>query len=127
MKEEIRCENAPAAIGPYSQGIKFGNLVFVSGQIPIDILSGNLIQGDIRKMTEVVLNNIKNILNSAGLDMKNVLKVTIYLKDMGSFKDVNEVYAKFFEKPYPSRVTIAVKELPKNADIEIEVIAGYGN
>ncbi len=127
MKEEISCDKAPEAIGPYSQAIKFGNLVFVSGQIPIDPTTGNLIQGDIRKMTEVVLTNIKNILNSIGLDMKNILKTTIYLKDMANFKDVNDVYSTFFSKPYPARATIAVKELPKNAEIEIEVIAGYGD
>lgn len=127
MKEEINCNKAPQAIGPYSQAIKFGNLVFVSGQIPIDPTTGNLIDGDIKKKTEGVLTNIKNILNSIGLDMKNVLKTTIYLKDMVNFKDVNDVYATFFSKPYPARVTIAVKELPKHAEIEIEVIAGYGD
>lgn len=127
MKEEIICDKAPNSIGPYSQAIKFGNLIFISGQLPIDTSTGDLIQGDIRRETEVVLTNLRNILNSIGLDMKNVLKITIYLKDMANFKDINDVYATFFTKPYPARVTMAVKELPKNADIEIEAIAGYGD
>lgn len=127
MKEEIRCDKAPKAIGPYSQAIRFGNLVFISGQIPVDPSTGNMVSGDIKKMTETVLTNIKNILNSIGLDMKDILKTTIYLKDMENFKDMNDVYSLFFKPPYPARVTVAVKELPKYADIEIEAIAGYGD
>ncbi|MCM1312793.1 MAG: RidA family protein [Bacteroides sp.] len=115
--------NAPAAIGPYSQAIEANGTVYVSGQLPIDPATGNFVEGGIKAEARQSLTNIKNILAIAGLEMKNVVKVTVLLADMGSFADVNEVYAEFFEAPYPARSAFAVKALPKGGNIEIEAIA----
>jgi len=123
MKKKIETGRAPSAIGPYSQGVFYNDLIFVSGQIPIVPDTGEVIKGDVKKATEQVLMNIKNILESAGSGMDKVLMATIYLVNMEDFPIVNEVYSSFFAEPYPARVTVGVNKLPKDVDIEISVIA----
>ena len=115
--------NAPAAIGPYSQAIYVGNLVYTSGQIPIDPATGIIVEGGIKEQTRQSLTNVKAILESAGLTMGNVVKTTVFLADMNDFAEMNSVYAEFFAEPYPARSAVAVKTLPKGALVEIEVIA----
>jgi 2-iminobutanoate/2-iminopropanoate deaminase len=122
-KKVVQTEKAPKAIGPYSQAIQAGNFLFLSGQIPLDPKTGELAKGDIRKQTQQVLENIKGVLESQGLGMENVVKSTIFLKDMGNFNQVNEVYATYFPSSPPARSTVEVAKLPKDADIEIEAIA----
>ncbi len=122
-KKAIYTEKAPKPIGPYSQAIQAGHYLFLSGQIPIDPESGELIKGDIREQTQRVLENIKSILNSQGSEMDDIVKVTIYLKDLRNFSQVNELYATYFSRTPPARSTIQVSDLPKNAEIEIEAIA----
>ena len=115
--------NAPAAIGPYSQAIMAGNTVYVSGQLPINPATGQFAEGDIKALAAQSLTNIKNILASEGMEMSDVVKVTVLLRDINDFAAVNEVYAQFFSAPYPARSAFAVAALPKGADIEIEAIA----
>jgi len=122
-KRVIQTEKGPKAIGPYSQAIEAGDLLFLSGQIPIDPKTGELIMGDIRKQTQQVLENIKGILESQRRGMEDVVKVTIFLKDMGNFSQVNEVYATYFPSSPPARSTVEVAKLPRDVDIEIEAIA----
>jgi 2-iminobutanoate/2-iminopropanoate deaminase len=122
-KKVIQTEKAPKAIGPYSQAIQAGNLLFLSGQIPLDPKTGELVKGDIREQTKQVLENIKGVLESQNLVMGNVVKVTIFLKDIGNFNQVNEVYAIYFPSSPPARSTVEVAKLPRDADIEIEAIA----
>lgn len=122
MKEVINSKKAPGAIGPYSQGIKAGGLVFVSGQLPIDAATGIMAEG-IEQQTRQSLTNIQHILSEAGLTMNNVVKTTVFLADMSLFGDMNKVYATFFEKDCPARSAVAVKALPKEALVEIECIA----
>ena len=119
----ISTEKAPAAIGPYSQAIQVGNLVYTSGQIPIDPATGSFVEGGIKEQTLQSLTNVKAILEEVGLTMSNVLKTTVFMTDMGDFADMNSVYAEFFTEPYPARSAVAVKSLPKGALVEIEVIA----
>ena len=123
MKEVISTPKAPAAIGPYSQAIKVGNLVYTSGQIPIDPATGSFVEGGIKKQTRQSLLNVKAILEAAGLTMGNVVKTTVFMADMNDFADMNAVYAEFFAEPYPARSAVAVKSLPKGALAEIEVVA----
>ncbi|MBQ9362880.1 MAG: RidA family protein [Bacteroidaceae bacterium] len=123
MMNAISTKNAPAAIGPYSQAIDAGQTVYVSGQLPIDPATGNFAEGGIQAEARQSLTNIKNILAEAGLTMKNVAKVTVLLADIQNFAAVNEVYAEFFEAPYPARSAFAVAALPKGSNIEIEAIA----
>lgn len=123
MKKVISTSKAPAAIGPYSQAIQVGNLVFASGQIPIDPAIGNFVAGGVREQARQSLTNVKAILDEAGLTLDNVVKTTVFLADMNDFADVNAVYAEFFAEPYPARSAVAVKTLPKGALVEIEVIA----
>ena len=123
MKKVISTSKAPAAIGPYSQAIQVGNLVFASGQIPIDPATGNFVAGGVREQARQSLTNVKAILDEAGLTLGNVVKTTVFLADMNDFADVNAVYAEFFAEPYPARSAVAVKTLPKGALVEIEVIA----
>ena len=122
-KKVIQTEKAPKAIGPYSQAIQAGNLLFLSGQIPLDPVSGELVKGDIREQTRRVLENLKGVLESQHLGMDDVVKVTIFLKDMGNFNQVNEVYATYFPSSPPARSTVEVARLPRDAGIEIEAIA----
>lgn len=123
MMKAINTDKAPAAIGPYSQAIHAGNLVFVSGQLPVDPATGNFAEGGIKELTRQSLTNMKNILEAEGLKMSQVVKTTVFLADMADFAKMNEVYAEFFEKPFPARSAIAIKTLPKNARVEIECIA----
>ena len=122
-KKVIQTEKAPKAIGPYSQAIQAGNFLFLSGQIPLDPKTGELVKGDIRKQTQQVLENIKGVLESQGLGMEDIVKVAIFLKDIGNFNQVNEVYATYFPSSPPARSTVEVAKLPRDADIEIEAIA----
>ncbi|MDD6498701.1 MAG: RidA family protein [Bacteroidales bacterium] len=119
----ISTTNAPAAIGPYSQAIKVGELVFVSGQLPIDPATGAFAEGGIKELTRQSLTNMKAILEEAGTSMANVVKTTVFLADMNDFAAMNEVYAEFFTAPFPARSAVAVKTLPKGALVEIECIA----
>ena len=119
----IETTKAPAAIGPYSQAIQVGNLVYTSGQIPIDPVTGAFVEGGIKEQTRQALTNVKAILEKAGLTMSQVVKTTVFMADMGDFADMNAVYAEFFDKPYPARSAVAVKTLPKGALVEIEVVA----
>jgi 2-iminobutanoate/2-iminopropanoate deaminase len=123
MKKVISTTKAPAAIGPYSQAIRVGNLVYTSGQIPIDPATGNFVEGGIKEQTRQSLTNIKAILEEAGLSMADVVKTTVFMADMNDFADMNSVYAEFFAEPYPARSAVAVKTLPKGALVEIEVVA----
>ncbi|MBQ4413106.1 MAG: RidA family protein [Prevotella sp.] len=123
MKKVISTSKAPAAIGPYSQAIQVGNLVFASGQIPIDPATGSFVAGGVKEQARQSLTNVKAILDEAGLTLDNVVKTTVFLADMNDFADVNAVYAEFFAEPYPARSAVAVKTLPKGALVEIEVIA----
>ena len=119
----ISTTTAPAAIGPYSQAIKVGELVFVSGQLPIDPATGAFAEGGIKELTRQSLTNMKAILEEAGTSMANVVKTTVFLADMNDFAAMNEVYAEFFAAPFPARSAVAVKTLPKGALVEIECIA----
>jgi 2-iminobutanoate/2-iminopropanoate deaminase len=119
----ISTKKAPAAIGPYSQAIQVGNLVYTSGQIPIDPVTGAFVEGGIKEQTRQSLSNVQAILKEAGLTMANVVKTTVFLADMADFADMNTVYAEFFSEPYPARSAIAAKSLPKGALVEIEVVA----
>ncbi len=123
MKKVISTTKAPAAIGPYSQAIQVGNLVYTSGQIPIDPTTGNFVEGGIKEQTRQSLTNVKAILEEAGLSMADVVKTTVFMADMNDFADMNSVYAEFFVEPYPARSAVAVKTLPKGALVEIEVVA----
>ena len=122
-KKAINTEKAPKAIGPYSQAIQVGNLVYTSGQLPINPTTGAFPEGGIKEQTRQSLCNIQAIMEEAGLTMSNVVKTTVFLADMNDFADMNAVYAEFFTQPYPARSAVAVKTLPKNALIEIEVVA----
>lgn len=119
----ISTSKAPGAIGPYSQAIRTGNLVFVSGQLPVDPATGNFAEGGIKELTRQSLLNVKHILEEAGTDMAHVVKTTVFLADMADFADMNEVYAQFFDAPFPARSAVAIKTLPKNARVEIECVA----
>ena len=122
-KTAIHTEQAPAAIGPYSQGIKAGNTVYVSGQIPIDPVTGEFAGEDIAAQTRQSLTNIREILKAGGADMSHVVKTTVLLKDIADFAAMNEVYAEFFTEPYPARAAFQAAALPKGALVEIEAIA----
>ena len=122
-KEAISTANAPAAIGPYSQAIKAGGTIYVSGQLPIDPATGEFAGDDIRSQTRQSLTNVKNILSEAGTDMGSVVKTTVLLADIADFAAMNEVYAEFFEAPFPARAAFQVAALPKAAKVEIEVVA----
>lgn len=121
-KTVISTQGAPGAIGPYSQGIKIGNLVFTSGQLPIDVKTGNMPE-TIEEQTKQSLENVKAILEEAGSSMDKVIKTTVFLSDMNNFGKMNDVYATFFKGDYPSRSAIQVARLPKDALVEIEVVA----
>ncbi|MCX7951371.1 MAG: RidA family protein [Clostridiales bacterium] len=122
-KVVISTNNAPAAIGPYSQAIRFGNMVFTSGQIPLNPQTGELVVDDVRKAARQSLENVKAILEAAGTSMDNVIKTVIFLKDINDFAAVNEVYGEYFKEKMPARSTVQVGKLPKDALVEIEAIA----
>lgn len=123
MKQVIHTDKAPAAIGPYSQAIQIGQLLFTSGQVPIDPETGAIVEGGIQEQARQSLNNIKAILNAAGTNMGAVVKTTVFLQNMNDFAAMNEVYAQFFQEPYPARSAVQVGRLPKDALVEIEAIA----
>lgn len=123
MNQPIHTPKAPAAIGPYSQAVKAGNLVFVSGQIPVDPATGEFAGNDITTQTRQSLTNVRSILEQAGCSCADVVKTTVLLADMGDFAAMNAVYAEFFTQPYPARAAFAVKDLPKGALVEIEAVA----
>jgi 2-iminobutanoate/2-iminopropanoate deaminase len=124
MKKEILTSSAPAPIGPYSQAIDTGSMVFCSGQIPLDPSTGAIVgEGDVEVQTRQVMKNISEVLRQAGLGFQQVIKTTIFLKNMGDFPKVNAVYAESFQAPYPARSTVEVARLPKDVAVEIEVIA----
>lgn len=122
----IHTNNAPAAIGPYSQAIEVYGFIFASGQIPIDPSTGNFVEGGIKEQTKQAITNAKNILKEAGTDLAHVVKTTVYLANMADFAAMNEVYATFFQQPFPARSAVAVKDLPKGALVEVEVLAYKG-
>jgi len=122
-KQIINTNNAPAPIGPYNQAVKSGNFLFISGQVALKPGTNDLANADIIEETHQVLQNLKVILAEAGMDFSNIVKTTIFLSDMELFSRVNEIYAKYFEGDFPARETVAVKGLPKNANVEISVIA----
>ena len=119
----IHTDKAPAAIGPYSQAIEVNGFVFASGQIPIDTATGVFVEGGIQEQTRQALTNAQQILQTAGTDLNHVIKTTVFLSDIANFGPMNEVYAQFFTEPFPARSAVAVKDLPKGALVEIEVIA----
>ncbi len=121
--KSISTDKAPAAIGPYSQAVRTGNLVFVSGQLPIDPATGAFAEGGIKELTRRSILNAKAILEQAGTDLAHVVKTTVFLVDMGDFAAMNEVYSQFFTEPFPARSAVAVKTLPKGALVEMECIA----
>jgi len=123
MKEIIKTDNAPQAIGPYSQAVKCGNLLFVSGQIAIDPSTGDMIEGSITDKFNRTMDNIKAILEAAGMGLKDVVKVTVFFKDISDFATVNKAYANYFTSDYPAREAVEVARLPKDADIEVSCIA----
>jgi 2-iminobutanoate/2-iminopropanoate deaminase len=123
MREVIATPNAPQAIGPYSQAIRANGFLFVSGQIPLDPASGQLVAGGVAEQTRRVLQNLQAIVEAAGSSMDKVVRTTVYLKDMGEFAAMNEVYAKFFPQSAPARATVEVARLPKDVRVEIDLIA----
>ncbi len=125
MAERHRVEtaDAPAAIGPYSQAIRAGDLVFCSGQIPLDPKTGELVKGDIRDQTCRVLDNLAAVLAAAGTSLKNAVKCTVFLADLNDFAAMNEVYAQYFGEPFPARATIEVRRLPRDVRVEIDAVA----
>jgi 2-iminobutanoate/2-iminopropanoate deaminase len=125
MKTIIRPKNSPAPVGPYNHAVRIGDLLFCSGQIPLDPASGNLVSGDIRAQTERVLENVKAILADQGLTFANVVKSTVFMINLGDFAAMNEVYARYFTADFPARSTVQVSGLPRGANVEIEVVAHY--
>lgn len=126
MKKIVDTGSAPKAIGPYSQAVVWNGLVFLSGQIAVDPATNALIEGDIAAQTARVLDNLKAVLESCGSSLGRVLKATVYLKDMGEFARMNEVYARYFSENYPARSTVEVARLPRDVRVEIDVIAAAG-
>jgi 2-iminobutanoate/2-iminopropanoate deaminase len=123
MKEIISTENAPGAIGPYSQAVRAGNMIFCSGQIPIDPQTGEFVSPDVAEQTEQVLKNLSAVLEAAGSGLNNVVKTTVFLADMNDFAAMNEVYARYFNENKPARATVQAARLPRDARVEIECIA----
>lgn len=124
--KQISTQNAPAAIGPYSQAIEVNGFVYASGQLPLDPATGAFPEGGVKEQTRQSILNVKAILEEAGLALSNVVKTTVYLADMGDFAAMNEVYSQFFAQPFPARSAIAVKALPNGALVEVEVVAARG-
>jgi 2-iminobutanoate/2-iminopropanoate deaminase len=125
VKQAISSDNAPKAIGPYSSALRAGQLLFVSGQIPLDPATGQMVAGDVAAQTRRVLDNVGALLTAADRSFADVVRTTIFLADMNDFAAVNEVYGQYFAEPYPARATVQVARLPKDARVEIDVIATY--
>jgi len=126
-KEEISTKKAPSAIGPYSQAVRAGGFLFISGAIPIEAESGEIIKGGIEEQTKLVLQNLVAVLSEAGLGLDDVVKTTVYLSDITLFSAMNTVYGEFFSTPYPARATVEVARLPKDVSLEIDAVALYEN
>jgi 2-iminobutanoate/2-iminopropanoate deaminase len=126
MQKIIATDKAPAAIGPYSQAVQAGDFLFASGQIPLDPKTGQITAGSVEEQAEFVLENVKNILESAGFTMEQVVKTTVFVTNMDNFAPINGVYARYFSENPPARSFVAVKELPRAAQVEIEVVAWKG-
>ncbi|MCP4428963.1 MAG: RidA family protein [Chloroflexi bacterium] len=122
-KKIVSTEHAPAAVGPYSQAVKIGELVYTAGQIPLDPATGKMVEGDVQVQTERVLQNLQAVLAAAGSSLKNVVKTTVFLQDMGDFGAMNEVYGRFFPKKPPARSAVEAAALPLGAQVEIEAVA----
>jgi 2-iminobutanoate/2-iminopropanoate deaminase len=125
VRQAVSTPSAPQAIGPYSQGVRAGSLLFVSGQVPIDPATGNIIEGDITAQTQRVFQNIGEILKAGGASFDHVVRATVFLTDMNDFAAMNAIYATFFTAPAPARATVQVSRLPKDARVEIDVIASF--
>lgn len=123
MKEIIQTDRAPQAIGPYSQAIRANGFLFLSGQIPLDPVTGNLVTGSITEQTERIFENVKAVLESAGLTLEDVVKTTVFLRDMSDFGEMNQTYARYFASNAPARSTVQAARLPRDVGVEIEVIA----
>lgn len=126
-KIEIKTNNAPTAIGPYSQAVQVGNFLFCSGQIPINPVTGEIVTGGINEQTKQVFENIKAVLKAGNADLSDVVKTTVFIKDLNDFAGLNEVYASYFKSPYPARSCVEVARLPKDVLVEIEVLAVVKN
>ena len=125
MREAISTPSAPAAIGPYSQAVRAGTLLFLSGQIPLDPATGNLVEGGVEAQTRQVFKNIEAILEAGGTSFDGVVSATVYLADMNDFGKVNDIYATYFSSPAPARATVQVARLPKDCLVEIQIIASF--
>ena len=125
MKQTISSDKAPKAIGPYSPALRAGQLLFVSGQVALDPATGNMVEGGIAEQTRRVLDNVGALLTAGGRSFADVVRTTIFLADMNDFAAVNEIYGQYFKEPYPARATVQVSRLPKDARVEIDVIASY--
>jgi len=125
MKQAISSLDAPKAIGPYSQAVRAGQLLFVSGQVPLDPATGEIVSGDIAAQTRRVFDNLGAVLKAGGRSFADVVRTTVFLADMNDFATVNEVYGTYFSEPYPARATVQVARLPKDARVEIDVIATF--
>jgi 2-iminobutanoate/2-iminopropanoate deaminase len=119
----IATKNAPHAIGPYSQAVRAGNVLYLSGQIPLDPVSGNLVQGDFAVQARCVLENLRAVLKESGAEFQHVVKATVYLTDLGNFQTLNSIYAEYFGEHKPARSTVGVAQLPRGAGVEIDLIA----
>jgi 2-iminobutanoate/2-iminopropanoate deaminase len=125
MKQAVSSPDAPKAIGPYSQAVRAGQLLFVSGQVPLDPVTGQIVGGDIAAQTRRVFDNLAAVLKAADRCFADVVRTTVFLADMNDFATVNEIYGTYFSEPYPARATVQVARLPKDARVEIDVIASY--
>ena len=125
MKQAVSSPDAPKAIGPYSQAVRAGQLLFVSGQVPLDPATGQLVSGDIAAQTRRVFDNLGAVLKAGGRSFADVVRTTVFLADMNDFATVNEVYGTYFSEPYPARATVQVARLPKDARVEIDLIASF--
>jgi 2-iminobutanoate/2-iminopropanoate deaminase len=125
MKQPVSSPDAPKAIGPYSQAVRAGQLLFLSGQVPLDPATGEIVSGDIAAQTRRVFENLAAVLKAGGRSLSDVVRTTVFLADMSDFAEVNKVYGSYFSEPYPARATVQVARLPKDARVEIDVIASY--
>ena len=125
MKQAVSSPDAPKAIGPYSQAVRVGQLLFLSGQVPLDPATGEIVSGDIAAQTRRVFENLAAVLRAGGRSLNDVVRTTVFLADMNDFAEVNKVYGSYFSEPYPARATVQVARLPKDALVEIDVIASY--
>jgi 2-iminobutanoate/2-iminopropanoate deaminase len=125
MKQAVSSPDAPKAIGPYSQAVRAGQLLFVSGQVPLDPATGQLVNGDIAAQTRRVFDNLGAVLKAGGRSFADVVRTTVFLADMNDFAAMNEVYGQYFSEPYPARATVQVARLPKEARVEIDIIASF--